>query len=384
MCGKRSAFRLVGKHPQRALQSTYGKEHEMSGTIDLRSDTVTRPTEAMRQAMHTAEVGDDYYDGGDPTVRRLEERAAEMFRKQAGMLVLSGTMGNIVSILTHTRPGDSVIVEERSHIYNNESGQLSVLGGLTTRTVRGDRGKIPPSSLREVAFPDSILHPPTRLLCLENTHNAAGGSCLNSTQTRELAIAAHALKIAVHLDGARIFNASIALGEPVHQLAEHVGSLTFCLTKGLSCPVGSLVLGSREFIAEARRWRQVIGGGMRQAGCFAAAGLVGLDSMVERLADDHENARRLAEGLANVGLAVESDAIETNMVFVNIAGNALNAGGFVEALRRLGILVNPPKGGRIRFVTHYGITRVEVDRAIAAASEVIQTAPTPKRENAAH
>ena len=347
--------------------------------VDLRSDTVTQPTEAMRRAMYSADLGDDYY-GDDPTVRKLEHRAAEMFRKEAALLVLSGTMGNIVSVLTHTRPGESVIVEERSHIYINEAGQLSFLGGLTTRPVRGDRGRILPSSLREAAFPDSVLHPPTRLLCLENTHNAAGGSCLNSAQTRELAIAAGELKMSVHLDGARIFNASIALGEPVHQLAECIGSVTFCLTKGLCCPAGSLVIGTRDFIAAARRWRQVIGGGMRQAGCFAAAGLVGLDSMVERLAEDHENARRLAAGLASAGIAVERNAVETNMVFANLEESLLDAAAFVNALRCRGILVNPPKAGRARFVTHYGIGRTEVDRTITAISEVVGASPAEERK----
>lgn len=351
--------------------------------VDLRSDTVTQPTEAMRQAMHNAELGDDYY-GDDPTVRKLEHRAAEMFRKEAAMLVLSGTMGNIVSVLTHARAGESVIVEERSHIYNNEGGQLSALGGLTPRTVRGDCGRILPSSLRDAAFPDSILHPPTRLLCLENTHNAAGGSCLNSTQTRELATAARELKMSVHLDGARIFNASIALGEPVHQLSEHIDSVTFCLTKGLCCPAGSLVVGTRDFIAAARRWRQVIGGGMRQAGCFAAAGLVALDSMVERLAEDHEHARRLAAGLANAGIAVERNTVETNMVFANLEENLIDAAAFVNALRSRGILVNPPRAGRVRFVTHYGIGRLEVDRTITAVSELVEATPAQGRKIAGH
>lgn len=334
----------------------------MERLVDLRSDTVTEPSPEMRRAMHDADVGDDYYHD-DPTVRALEERAAELLRKEAAMLVLSGTMGNLVSILAQTHRGDSVVVEETSHVFVNEAGSLATLGGLTPRIIKGRRGLIEPECVQEAVFPQSILHPPTRMLCIENTHNAAGGYCLSVETTKSLCRTAAKLGLSVHLDGARIFNAAVALGVPADELVEDVDSMTFCLSKGLACPVGSIVLGSRDFIASARHWRQMVGGGMRQAGVFAAAGLVALDSMIGRLAEDHANAKRLATILADAGLPVEPGEVETNMAFVEFAEGQTDPAKFVANLKDQGVLINPPKGRRIRFVTHYGISTDDIEFA---------------------
>jgi threonine aldolase len=320
--------------------------------------------------MYDAEVGDDYYYD-DPTVQALEERAAELLRKEAAMLVLSGTMGNLVSILAQTHRGDSVVVEETSHVFVNEAGSLATLGGLTPRTIKGRHGGI---ELEEAVFPQSILHPPTRMLCIENTQNAAGGYCLSVETTKSLCRTAARLGLSVHLDGARIFNAAVALGVPADELVEDVDSMTFCLSKGLACPVGSIVLGSRDFIAAARHWRQMVGGGMRQAGVFAAAGLVALDSMIGRLAEDHANAKRLATILADAGLPVDPGEVETNMVFVEFAEGPIDLAQLVSELKERGVHISPPKGRRIRFVTHYGISAGDVEFAGDQARRVFASA----------
>lgn len=344
----------------------------MEKPIDLRSDTVTHPTPAMRKAMAEARVGDDYY-GDDPTVRALEEKAAALLGKEAAMLVFSATMANLVSVLAQTRRGDAVIVEASSHLYNNEAGGISVFGGLTPRPVAGVRGRLSPEQVEAALLPSAVLHPRVSLLCLENTHNAAGGTCLSVAQTRALADKAHALGLQVHLDGARIFNASVALGVPAAALAAPADSVTVCLTKGLACPVGALVLGSAAFVAEARRVRQAAGGGMRQAGVIAAAGIVALDTMVERLAEDHANARRLALLLAEAGLGVDPppEEVETNLVFAEVPEALMDAQAFVEGLRREGVLVNPPRGRRVRFVTHWGVTARQVEAAGEAVRRVL-------------
>ena len=340
--------------------------------INLRSDTVTKPTEAMRRAMASAEVGDDYYRD-DPTVIALEEKAAGLFGKEAAMLVFSATMANVVSVLSHTRRGQSVILEETSHIYNNEAGFLAAFGGLTPRTVRGDRGRLSPSQVEGAVFPTAVLHPQTSLLCLENTHNAAGGACLSTEQTEALAGTARALGLKVHLDGARIFNSAVAQGVSVEELTSEVDSVTVCLTKGLGCPVGALVLGPREFVAEARRWRQATGGGMRQAGVIAAAGIVALDTMVDRLAEDHAHARRLASLLAEAGLVldVEPEEVETNIVFASIPPDLIDAEEFVDRLATEGVRVNPPRNRRIRLITHHDISADDIEAAGAAVRRAL-------------
>lgn len=345
----------------------------MNRVIDLRSDTVTQPTPQMRRAMADAEVGDNYY-GDDPTVKRLEARAAELLGKEAAMLVLSGTMGNLVSILTQVPSGSSIVVEESSHVFVNEGGHLAQVGGITARPVRGDRGFMVPDQIRAAVFPDSILHPPTRMLCLENTQNPSGGRCLSAPAVAALAAEARSLGLLVHVDGARIFNASVALGTPAADLVAPVDTITFCLTKGLGAPVGSVICGDRDVIRAAGRWRQMVGGGMRQAGVFAAAGLVALDTGIERLAEDHANARAFAETLASHGLPIDPRSVETNMLFVEIPEERMPAGDFVATLESLGVRINAPKGRRVRFVLHRDVDRADVVRAGECVGRVLDQA----------
>ncbi|NJD20107.1 MAG: low specificity L-threonine aldolase [Gemmatimonadetes bacterium] len=347
----------------------------MKKTINLRSDTVTRPTEAMRHAMAAADVGDDYYRA-DPTVIALEERAAALLGKEAAMMTFSATMANLVSVLSQARRGQSVILEASSHIYNNEGGGIASFGGVFPRTVQGVRGRMTPEQVKAAVFPKAVLHPQTGLLCLENTHNAAGGTCLSPAQTRALADTAHALELKVHLDGARLFNSAVAQRVAPRELVESVDSVTVCLTKGLGCPVGALVLGSREFVTEARRWRQAAGGGMRQAGVFAAAGLLALDTMVERLAEDHANAKRLALLLAEAGLRLDPppEEVETNILYAEIPAELMDAGAFVERRGAEGVQVNPPRGGKIRLITHLDVSAEDVETAGAAVRRVLASA----------
>ena len=266
--------------------------------IDLRSDTVTKPTDEMRRAMYEAEVGDDVY-GEDPSINRLQERAAEMLGKEAGLLTASGTMSNLVAALTHCQRGDEIVMGDQAHMFWNESAGASALAGAQVRLVpNDDQGRIDPSDLATAIRPRGNVHmPPTTLVCLENTHNRCSGGVLTPEDTKRVADIAHAAGAKVHLDGARIFNAAVSLEVPASELVKDVDDVSFCLSKALSCPVGSVLCGSKEFIEDALKWRKMVGGGMRQAGVLAAAGLVALDSMVERLADDHANARRLAHGL---------------------------------------------------------------------------------------
>ncbi len=342
--------------------------------INLRSDTVTQPTDAMRRAMAEAEVGDDHYRQ-DPTVIALEEKAAELFGKEEAMFVFSATMGNLVSVLSHTRRGESVILEERSHIYNNETGGLAAFGGLTPRTIKGERGRMSPEQIEAAVFPPGVIHPQTSLLCLENTHNAAGGVCLSIEQTKSLADTARAHGLKIHMDGARIFNSAIAQNVSPEDLTREVDSVTVCLTKGLGCPVGALILGGADFVADARRWRQAVGGGMRQAGVVAAAGIVALDTMVDRLAEDHANARRLAAHLADAGLVVDPppDEIETNIVFAEIPVGLMDAKEFVKELAAEGVQVNPPGARRIRLLTHHNVSADDIEAVGAIVRKVLRS-----------
>ncbi|MFO1057438.1 MAG: GntG family PLP-dependent aldolase [Dongiaceae bacterium] len=329
--------------------------------IDLRSDTVTRPTPAMRRAMAEAEVGDDYY-GDDPSVRALEERAAALLGKPAALLVLSGTMGNLVSLLASCQRGDAVLLAANSHIGMNEGGNIAALAGLMPTIVPDPLGLRLPEQVLAAVRPPSLLTAPLTLVCLENTHNAAGGSCLTVAATRALGETARAAGCRVHLDGARLFNAAVALGVAASDLAGPVDSVTFCLSKGLGCPAGSIVAGDREFVARARRWRQTIGGGMRQAGVFAAAGLVGLDQMIDRLAIDHANARRLGELVGEAGLRLDGE-VQTNLVFAEVPAGMMEAGALVAELGRRGVRINPPRGRRIRFVTHADVAASDIEQA---------------------
>ena len=336
----------------------------MEKMISLRSDTITTPSRDMRKAMHDAEVGDDYYRA-DTTVHAFEEKAADMLGTEAAILVLSGTMGNLASILAQTRSGESIILSETSHIFLNEGGGMASLAGLQPRAIKGEHGFYTPEQLEAAIFPSSVLHPPTTLACIENTQNAAGGRCLSAEKTKALADKAHARGLKMHIDGARIFNAAVSQNVPVSTLVEPADSITFCLTKGLGCPVGSIVAGSREFVERVRHVRQLVGGGMRQAGVFAAAGIVALDTMVDRLADDHARAQRLARNLAEAGMPLDTgpNDVETNMVFVDFPEGPIDPAKFVLDLKADGVEINPPKGRRIRFVTHYQVDDDDIERA---------------------
>lgn len=337
--------------------------------IDLRSDTITRPTAEMRKAIFEAEVGDDVY-GEDPTVNRLEELAAEMMGKEAALLVASGTMGNQVAVLTHCRPGTEIILEADSHIYYYEAAAISVFAGVQPRTLAGKNGSLPAELVEWAIRPDDIHMPPTALICLENTHNRAGGRVIPLEEMQ--AVWAVALKhdLPLHLDGARIFNASIAGGIPASEIAACATSVQFCLSKGLGAPVGSILSGSREFIDAARRWRKRLGGGMRQAGIIAAAGIVALESMIERLAEDHANARFLAEGLAGLqGIDFNPADVETNIVIVR--PTTLSVHRLCSELKNRGILTVIMEPDRVRFTTSREVNRADIEKTIAAVREVL-------------
>ena len=330
--------------------------------IDLRSDTVTKPTPAMREAMAAAEVGDDVF-GEDPTVRELEGAAADVTGKEAALYVSSGTMANLVAVLAQTRPGDELLLGERNHIVRAEAGGVSRLGGVLATTLPNERdGGVDPERVAAAVRPPDLHQPRTRMLALENTHNFCGGSVLSLERTEQLAGAAREAGLRVHLDGARIFNAAAALGTSAAALAAPVDSVCFCLSKGLGAPVGSLVCGDAEFVAEARRARKLVGGGMRQAGVIAAAGLVALDQMIDRLADDHANARRLAAGLAELGFGIRPDSVETNIVVVPVDQPSAEV---QASLREIGVLVTTPDRTRIRLVTHADVDAADVDEALS-------------------
>ena len=341
----------------------------LNGYIDLRSDTVTQPTPEMREAMMRAELGDDVF-GDDPTVNRLEEIAAAKMGKAAAVFVASGTMGNLTSLLTHCRRGEEVIVGDQAHIFRYEAGGSSALGGIAQFQIPNNPDGTLPLDRVEAAIRGSDQHEArTRLIALENTHNRCGGTVLPlgyMQQVRELA-EQHNLK--VHLDGARIFNAAVALGVDVKAITQYVDSVTFCLSKGLSAPVGSVICGPPDFIAQARRYRKMLGGGMRQAGVLAAAGIVALEKMIDRLAEDHANARRLAEGLADMpGVVVDLDRVQTNILFFNLTSE-VKVSNDVIVQRMLEHHIKILDGGparRFRFVTHAWIDRGDIDQTLLA------------------
>lgn len=341
--------------------------------IDLRSDTVTLPSPAMREAMYRAEVGDDVY-GEDPTINRLQELAAERTGKEAALFVPTGTMGNAVSVLAQTGWGRAVIVGDQSHIYRYEVGGASTLGGSSMWVVptRPD-GMLDLHDLKLGISDGSDEHSAaTALICIENTHNRCGGAVLNVEQIESITGLAHARGLKVHMDGARVFNAATALGVPVSMLARTVDSLMFCLSKGLSAPVGSMVAGSKEFIFKAHRMRKLLGGGMRQAGILAAAGIVALEQMIERLAEDHENCKKLADGLADFPqIDVHPERVVTNIVNFSVQRNNDERLSEAETLRFLdqmsehGVLAGTMGEGVIRAVTHYGVEAEDIDKALA-------------------
>ena len=339
--------------------------------IDLRSDTVTHPTAAMREAMAQAPVGDDVY-GEDPTINELEERAAALLGKEKGLFVPSGTMGNCLAVLAHTQRGDEVILEAESHIYFYEAGGMSALGGVQPRLVKGQRGILDPADVEKVLRPADMHFPPTRLLCLENTHNRGGGAVTPLDTLERLKALAEREGLTVHMDGARIFNAAVSLGVPVQDIARHADSVMFCLSKGLAAPVGSMVVGSAKWMPAARRYRKMLGGAMRQAGIVAAAGLVALDSMVDRLAEDHENAAFLARELSRLdGVRIDVEAVETNIIFADVSPSGKTAADVASGLRECGVLCNAAVEGRLRLVTHKDVNRKDMETAIQAFASVI-------------
>lgn len=341
--------------------------------IDLRSDTVTKPTPAMRAAMAKAEVGDDVY-GEDPTVNRLQETAAGMMGKEEGLFVASGTMGNLIGVLSHCQRGDEVIVGKKNHVFLHEAGGISVLGGVHSSQVPNQPdGSLALEDVAAAIRSDDPHEPVTRLVCLENTHNGCGGVYQTAGYTRSLAKFAHERGLSVHLDGARIFNAAVAQGLKAKELAEPVDSVTFCLSKGLCAPVGSVLCGSREFIRKAHRLRKMLGGGMRQAGILAAAGIVALETMIERLTEDHTRARNLANGLKEIpGFIVEPEIPATNMVFLSLKPDVkLNSYGVFEKLKQNGILTDVTGQRSLRLVLHYWINDIGVGRTLLAFRKTI-------------
>lgn len=338
--------------------------------IDLRSDTVTRPTAEMRVAMAAAEVGDDVY-GEDPTVNRLEERAAEVMGKQAALFVPTGTMGNTIAIKLATRHGQEVICEARSHILNYELSMMAWFAGCVARPIAAADGILRWEDIRREVRPLGPHWAPTGLIEIENTHNMAGGTVYPLDVIREIADGAHALGLAVHMDGARVFNAAAALRVPVKDIVAPVDTVMFCLSKGLAAPVGSLLAGSKDAMAQARLYRKRLGGGMRQVGVLAAAGLIALEQMTERLAGDHANARWLAERLAEIpGIRIDPAAVATNILVLDVSGTGLASTEISARLKARGVLANGINAQLMRVVTHCDVTRADCERAIAVFREI--------------
>jgi threonine aldolase len=339
--------------------------------VDLRSDTVTHPSPEMRKAMYEAELGDDVY-GDDPTVNRLQEEAAEMLGKEAGLFVTSGTQGNLVSVLAHAQRGDEVLVGDQCHIMNSEAGGTMVLGSVVLYPIKTNEfGFLEPELIKAAVKPRDYHKPPTRLLTIENTHNMSSGRALNADQMKAMADAAHEKDLSVHVDGARLFNAAVALDVPASKLLEHVESATFCLSKGLSCPIGSVVVGSKDFIYEADRWRKMLGAGMRQVGIIAAAGLVALDSMIDRLQEDHDHARQMASRMAEMpGISVDPEHIQTNLIRFGVPDH--KGSEIAARLREEGVHIN---GGDsdLRIVSHYGVSSEDYDFAMVALAKVMKS-----------
>jgi len=344
----------------------------MSSIIDLRSDTVTLPSPGMRQAMYEAELGDDVF-GDDPTVNRLQEKTAELVGTEAALFVASGTMGNLLAILSHCQRGDEVLFGDQAHMFLYEAGGGSVLGGTTARTVpTAPDGTLSVEALRAAVRDKRDVHQPrTALICLENTHNRCGGAVLTLEYMSQVRALADETGVPLHLDGARVFNAAIHLGAPVREIVRTVTTVNFCFSKGLGAPVGSILCGPRDFIERAHRWRKMVGGGMRQAGVLAAAGIYALDHMVDRLAEDHDNARALAEGLAAIpGIRIAQTAVQTNIVYTDISGTGMEAERFGAHMKQAGVLC-AGGGAMVRFVTHYGIERADIDRALSRTQQAL-------------
>jgi len=338
--------------------------------IDLRSDTVTRPTAKMRAAMAEAEVGDDVY-GEDPTVNRLEARAAEVFGREAALFVPTGTMGNQVAIRLHTEHGQEVVCEARAHVLDWEMGTAAAFSGCTMRPVAAERGILTWELVRGAIYRNVAFHASTGLICVENTHNMAGGTVTPVATARQICEGAHALGLPVHLDGARIFHAATALGIGVRELSAGFDTVMFCLSKGLGAPVGSMLVGSAEAMARARLFRKALGGGMRQAGVLAAAGLIALEEMPARLGEDHANARLLAKAVAaHKAAEIDMETVQTNIVIFKLRGGG-DAAAFCAMLKANGVLASGIGPRVVRFVTHFDVGRVECARAAGVVGELL-------------
>ncbi|MCH6581303.1 MAG: low-specificity L-threonine aldolase [Nitrospinae bacterium] len=340
--------------------------------IDLRSDTLTQPTEAMREAMAQAEVGDDVFNE-DPTIHRLQDMAAEKLGLAAALYLPSGTMGNLVSLLTHCGRGDEIILGDRSHIFLNEVGGLSALGGIHPHTVPNrDDGTLPLEALENAIRQSDQHYPPTRLICLENTHNYCFGSPLTPQYMDSVAELAGKYRLRVHLDGARIFNASVALSVDVRELTRRADSVMFSLSKGLSAPVGSVIAGPRDWVAQARKWRKMLGGGMRQAGHLAAAGIVALETQIDRLQEDHQNARTLAQGLKQLpGIQIEPEKNPTNILFFQLDHPEVTPNDFLQQMASKGVKLLLMEGGLFRAVLNRMVTPEHTQSALAIAQEIL-------------
>lgn len=366
MAGASGCRHIISQIASLVSACAEGKQMSM---IDLRSDTVTKPTKEMRSAMYNAEVGDDGY-AEDPTVQRLEELAAQITGKEAGLFVASGTMGNQVAIMVHATKGDEVICEASAHIYGSEVAGVAALAGAQVHPIPAKHGKLTPELIEQEIRGNKMNDPHTGLIAVENTHNKAGGTCYKPAELAAIKKLCREYSIPFHMDGARIFNAAVAQNLPVSELAQHVDSMQFCLSKGLCAPVGSMVVGTRDFIRQARRRRQLLGGAMRQAGILAAAGIVALTSMVERLAEDHMHARMLGEAIAETSLKIDLDTVQTNIVIFDVSPMGLTAAQFVTALEPHNIRAVEFGKYRVRMVTHNDVSRSDIEYTIGVLKRI--------------
>jgi threonine aldolase len=357
------------------MSSTHSQSLPSSETVkpllvDLRSDTVTKPSLEMRRAMMEAEVGDDVY-GEDPTINKLEQRAAEIFGREASIFVPTGTMGNQIAVKLHTRPGQEIVCEERAHVWNYEMAMIAHFSGCTPRPIAGENGIITWEQVKRKIAPGTYYIAQTGLVSIENTHNMAGGTVMPIDVIDEICEGAHKAKLPVHMDGARVFNAAAALGKPVSEITRSVDSVMFCLSKGLGAPVGSMLVGSREFIQQARIVRKSLGGGMRQAGILAAAGLIALEQGPKRLHEDHANAKFIAGKLAKVrGIRIDATNVQTNILVFDIRGTGMTTAEFSRRLAEKNVLANGINPELMRFVTHLDVDRAACEHAVRAIEEI--------------
>ncbi|MGY3714496.1 low-specificity L-threonine aldolase [Sutcliffiella cohnii] len=339
--------------------------------IDLRSDTVTKPTEEMRRAAYEAEVGDDVYRE-DPTVNLLEEKAAEILGKESALFVTSGTQGNQIAVLTHCRPGNEILLESESHIFYYESGAVAAFAGVQTRTINGVKGQMDPLLIESSIRGEDQHFPETGLICLENTHNRAGGAVVPYENMRDVYELSKKYNVPVHVDGARLFNAAVSSNCSIQQFTQYSDTVQICLSKGLGAPVGSILAGSKNYIEKARKWRKRLGGGLRQAGILAAPGIIALTKMTERLAEDHENATKLASSLQEMHSIEVVNDVDTNIIVVDVKNTGYSSEQFVHLLEKNGVRAVTFGPTTVRFTTHYDVSTNDIDRAIHIIHSIIK------------